>query len=313
MTTSARFAEGGRTLLITMAAPNRRGHVLRCDLATDTAEDWLEADYGSIDPAWLADADYVTYPSTEGAMVPALVYRPAGWSPGERRPAIVLPHGGPTGQYFRTFDLIAQFLQDQGYVVLMPNVRGSTGYGVSWRDACLKDWGGRDLEDVAAGARYLAQRDDVDPERLGVLGGSYGGYLTYMAVSKTPDLFKVGIPLVGISDLPLLYEEDMEHFKYYLRQQMGDPTENAELWRERSATTYAHQVTAKLLIIHGLNDPRCPISQARVFRDLLLKHGKREGVDFEYHEFEEGHGSAQAPEARLRHLRLMGDFLARRL
>jgi dipeptidyl aminopeptidase/acylaminoacyl peptidase len=146
-----------------------------------------------------------------------------------------------------------------------------------------------------------------------VFGASYGGYLTYMAVTNKPDLFKVGIPWVGISDLPLLYAEDMEHFKYYLRQQMGDPEAHAELWRDRSATTRADRVTATLLILHGRNDPRCPISQARVFRDLLLRHGRVEGRDFEYHEFDEGHGAAQAPAARLRNLRLLEDFLARRL
>ncbi len=110
----------------------------------------------------------------------------------------------------------------------------------------------------------------------------------------------------------------MEHFRYYLRQQMGDPEENADLWRDRSALTFADHVRAKLLIIHGTNDPRCPVSQARVSRDRLVELGRREGTDpdadFEYHEFaDEGHGPSGDIAGKIRNYRLLVDFLARRL
>jgi dipeptidyl aminopeptidase/acylaminoacyl peptidase len=177
----------------------------------------------------------------------------------------------------------------------------------------IKDWGGGDLEDVAAAARYLQRLPDVDPGRIGIFGGSYGGYMTYMAVTKKPDLWKAAVAWVGITDLHKLYEEDLPHFKDYFREQMGDPVADRDLWRERSAITYADQLTAKLLIVHGHTDPRCPITQARIFRERLLELGRTEGEDFEYVEFaDEGHGS-QDIKQKLRFYGLLEDFFARRL
>jgi dipeptidyl aminopeptidase/acylaminoacyl peptidase len=195
--------------------------------------------------------------------------------------------------------------------VLEPNIRGSTGYGVAFRDAAIKDWGGADLEDVAAGAEYLRRLPYVDPDRVIVFGGSYGGYMTFMAVTKKPDLWRAGVAWVGITDLKRMYDSSMEHFKYFLREQMGDPDEHAALWADRSAVTFAHQLTAKLLMVHGTNDPRCPVEQSRRFRDRLLELGRVEGVDFEYVEFEdEGHGSNDI-EQKIRTFRILADYLDR--
>jgi dipeptidyl aminopeptidase/acylaminoacyl peptidase len=141
--------------------------------------------------------------------------------------------------------------------------------------------------------------------------------MSYIAVVKKPDLFKVGVPWIGITDLNRLYDEDMEHFRYYLRQQLGDPAEHADLWRDRSAITHAEKLQAKLLIIHGTNDPRCPITQSRIFRDRLLELGKQEGTglsdDFEYHEMNVGHGPSGDIAGKTRIYQLLVDFLERRL
>ncbi len=307
------FVLGDTKLLVQHSASNRRSELVLYDLATDTFEVLLPAEYGSIDPSLFVTDAYVKYPSFDGKLVPAILYKPRGIKPGERLPALVNVHGGPTAQFFRGFDPYAQFLADQGYVVLEPNVRGSTGYGVEWRDMNLKDWGGGDLEDVAAGADYLRTLEYVDPQRVGVFGGSYGGYMSFIAVGKKPDHFKVGVPIVGISDLHALYAESMEHFKYYLRQQMGDPEADRELWRDRSAVTHVEKLKATMLILHGTNDPRCPISQARLFRDRMLEVGKQEGVDFEYHELgAQGHGTADVAQ-KLHQYRLLADFLSRNL
>jgi dipeptidyl aminopeptidase/acylaminoacyl peptidase len=273
----------------------------------------IPAEYGSIDPAVFASHDYVWYPSTDGTQIPAIVYKPKNMAAGQTYPAIVHIHGGPTYQWFRGFDTFAQFLADRGFIVFEPNVRGSTGYGVKFRDACLKDWGGKDLEDVEGAVNYLREMPEVDPARIGVFGGSYGGYMTFMSLTKKPHLWKAGVAWVGITDLHAMYEESMEHFKYFLREQMGDPEADAELWRDRSAINFAHQLTAPLLIVHGVNDPRCPISQARTFRDKLLELGKTEGEDFEYVELgEEGHGSTDIGQ-KIRAFKLLADFMERRL
>lgn len=307
-----------RYLLIRYTTADRRSEILLYDLEHDRYEALIPAEYGRIDSALFVPDEHLYYPSFDGQQVPALLMKPHQIAPGERLPALIEVHGGPTHQHHRLFEPFLQVLADQGYVILRPNPRGSTGYGVTWRDAALKDWGGGDLEDIAAGAAFLKSLPFVDPDRIGIFGGSYGGYLTFMAVVKKPELFKVGIAQVGITDLHLLYDEQMAHFKYYLEQQMGHPEANRELWRERSAITYAEQLRAKLLILHGLNDPRCPISQARVFRDSLLELGRREGsdpaADFEYHEHaDEGHGHGGSVEQQVRTYQLLIDFLQRRL
>lgn len=314
----AQFADGGRKLLVQFTTPTSRAELVAHAIETGERQTVIPAAYGNLSPAWFVPCEHIRYPSFDGQRVPALLYKPRDVAPGERLPAIVAAHGGPTAQWFQSFDPYAQLLVDRGFVVLAPNVRGSTGYGVAWRDTNIGDWGGGDLEDVASGVEYLKGLDFVDPERIGIWGGSYGGYMSFIAVARKPRLFKAAAPIVGITDLLLLYEEDMPHFQYYLRQQMGDPEENADLWRERSAITYVDDVQAKLLIVHGVNDPRCPIRQARNFRDALLARGKTEGTapenDFEYYEFEdEGHGGGADSAQRLRHYRLLEDFFVRRL
>jgi dipeptidyl aminopeptidase/acylaminoacyl peptidase len=273
----------------------------------------LPAAYGSIDPKLFVPLEYISYKSKDGLEIHANLYRPRQIESGKTYPAMVEIHGGPTGQFFRGFDPYAQFLADAGYVVIQPNVRGSTGYGVEFRDMALKDWGGGDLDDIEAAAEYLKNLPEVDAERIGVWGGSYGGYMTFMAVTKKPQLWKAAVAWVGITDLKKLYDSSMEHFKAYFVQQMGLPEENAELWADRSAINFAHQMTSHLFILHGVNDPRCPIEQARIFRDKLVELGKVEGQDFKYVELgEEGHGSASI-EQKIRGYKLLLDYFQRHL
>lgn len=311
------FVLGDTKLFLQHATTKNRPEGVLYDLETGSTEVILEADYGTLDPKGFVAGEYVRYSSFDGQEVPALLWRPRHAPEDGLLPALVMVHGGPTAQYFRGFDLYAQFLTSRGFVVLQPNVRGSTGYGVAWRDANLKDWGGGDLEDVAAGAEYLKTLPFVDGERIGIFGGSYGGFMSFLAVVKKPKLFKVGIPWIGITDLHRLFEEDMEHFRYYFRQQMGDPERDYDLWRDRSAIEHASNLQAKLLILHGTNDPRCPVSQARIFRDKILELGKREGTgpedDFEYFESNEGHGPSGDIEGTIRTYRRIADFLERRL
>lgn len=305
------FADDDNTLVIYLTAENQRGTVLLYDLKNDTYETLLAPEYGTINPEWLVAGEHIYYPGGGEVQIPALLYRPANIETGQKLPVIIEVHGGPTAQFMRSFQDRVQFLVDQGYVVLQPNVRGSTGYGVKFRDMNLKDWGGGDLEDVAAGVTYLKTLPYVDPERIAIYGGSYGGYMTYMAVTKKPELWKSAVAIIGITDLKRLYDESMEHFKYILREQMGDPEAEAALWADRSAVNFTQNLKAKLLILHGANDPRCPLSQASFFREKLLASGFPEGEQFEYIVFDDqGHGSNDiAHKTRL--YNLLADFFAR--
>jgi dipeptidyl aminopeptidase/acylaminoacyl peptidase len=307
----ASFFDDDRKLLVSFSSDVTRGSLVAYDLRTDTYDVLLPAEYGSIDRTVFVEAKHVWYPTFDGRKIPALLYAPRNIAAGERLPAIVHVHGGPTAQWFRGFDPFAQFLVDRGLVVIEPNIRGSTGYGVDFRDAALKDWGGADLEDVASAAEYLKTLPYVDPERLVVFGGSYGGFMTFIAATKKPDLWRAAVAWVGISDLHKLYEKSMEHFKYYFREQMGDPEKDRALWRDRSAIEFTDKLRAKLLMVHGVNDPRCPVDQSRIFRDRLLAIGRKEGEDFEYVELgDEGHGSTDIAQ-KIRTFNILADYLER--
>ena len=307
----AQFFANDTKLLLNYSTDVTRTALVAYDLATATSETLIEPEYGSIDQKVFVNADHIWYETFDGKKVPALLYRPKDIAPGEKLPALVHVHGGPTAQWFRGFDPFAQFLVDRGLVVLEPNIRGSTGYGVEFRDAALRDWGGADLEDVAAGAEYLASLPYVDADRLVVFGGSYGGFMTFIAATKKPDLWRAAVSWVGISDLHRMWDESKEHFRYFLREQMGDPEKDRELWRDRSAIEFADRLEAKLLMVHGVNDPRCPVSQSRIFRDKLVALGKREGDDFEYVELaDEGHGSADIQQ-KIRTFTILADYLER--
>lgn len=307
----AQFFDEDRKLLVTYSTDTTRASLVAYDLAADTYETLLEPQYGSIDRGVFVNAKHVYYPTFDGKQIPAILYTPKDAAPGEKLPAIVHVHGGPTAQWFRGFDPFAQFLVDRGFVVIEPNIRGSTGYGVEFRDAAIKDWGGADLEDVAAAAEYLRTLQYVDGSRLVVFGGSYGGFMTFIAATKKPAVWRAAIAWVGISDLHRMWDESKEHFRYFLREQMGDPEKDRALWRDRSAIEFADRLRAKLLMVHGVNDPRCPVSQSRIFRDRLVELGKKEGVDFEYVELgEEGHGSADIQQ-KIRTFTILADYLDR--
>jgi len=283
-------------------------YIFLYDLEKDESEVLIPAELGSIRKEWFMEGEYIKYRSTDGLEIYAILYKPRDITEGERLPAIVIPHGGPTAQYFRNFNKLAQLLVDRGYVVLLPNVRGSTGYGVEFRDMNIKDWGGGDLEDVVSGVEYLKTLPYVDHGRIGIYGGSYGGYMTYIATVKRPELWRAACAYVGITDLLSLYENSMSHFKYYLRQQMGDPEKDRDLWMDRSALYHAERLRCPILIIQGLNDPRCPVQQARIYRQRLEELGK----EFEYVELDYGHGSLD-PQERIETWKLMLDFFHRRL
>jgi dipeptidyl aminopeptidase/acylaminoacyl peptidase len=310
---TAHFVLGGTHLLLGLTRPTSPGEYLLYDLERDRFEVLLSQDDGSIDRSLFIEPEYLHYVSFDGSSVPALLYAPRDLKPRRRYPALVVVHGGPTSHYTLAFHTQAQFLADRGYVLLLPNFRGSTGYGVRWRDANLRDWGGGDLEDVAHGAAFLKTLSYVDPDRIGITGVSFGGYMSYIAAVKKPELFKVSIPVVGITDLHTLYEDNVRLLPalgYYFHRMMGDPVQNAELWRDRSAITHAANLQAKMLMIHGRNDPRCPLNQAESFRAKLLEQGRVEGQDFEYHVFDDGHGTSDN-ESNIAQWRLLEAFLER--
>src|SRR6266508_2951770 len=243
----------------------------------------------SIDPATLVEPVHVRYPGASGGQIPALLYIPhaeaiRGDGP---PPAIVHVHGGPTSQHYRWWDRASQWFANNGYVVLAPNIRGSTGYGREFQEGNRQDWGGKDLEDVVKGLDWLAKQRIADAKRVGVYGGSYGGYMTLMALAKYPDRFAAGVSVVGVVSWKTMYDTTRGDLREYLTREFGDPKRDAERYRDRSPLTHVSKIEAPLMILQGENDPRVPLSEAEQVTDALRSAGKMH----EYHVYQgEGHG-----------------------
>ena len=283
--------------VVTHTNTNHRMHHLLYDLENDTFTEIIPADNNHYDEERdFHKASIITYPSTGNTTIEALLYLPEITS-GEKVPAIIVPHGGPTANYHSYFDEQAQIFVDNGFAMLYPNIRGSTGYGTAFRDACIKDWGGKDLEDIESAVKYLHNLKGIDKNSIGITGMSYGGYMTYMAMTKIPQHWKAGIAVAGITSLKNLYEKSKETFpvlSFYLEEQMGLPNakEIQKLWEDRSAINFVDKLQGKLKIIHTVNDPRCPLEQAELFVEKLKSKGKKEGQDYEYTIMKDfGHGS----------------------
>jgi dipeptidyl aminopeptidase/acylaminoacyl peptidase len=310
-------------VLVSHTTPDRRPDLLAHDLESGETETLLAADYGDLDPERFVDADYFTFESHDGLEIGALLY-----DSGERpSPLVVNPHGGPRAADYRSFGMYTQFLLSRGYSVLQVNYRGSTGRGREFVERLHDDWGGGEQADIAEAVRQVTAEDWVDEDRVVVFGGSYGGYSAYWQMVQYPELYAAGIAWIGVTDLEDMFENTMPHFRTELLEKyLGTPEENPDRYRERSPVTHVENLAAPLLMVHGVNDRRVPVSQARIFRDALEEAGYEEGEtqkaspeggeaagDYEYVELgEEGHASSDIDQ-KIRMLRTLDDFLQRRL
>jgi dipeptidyl aminopeptidase/acylaminoacyl peptidase len=240
-----------------------------------------------IDPAKLPKTQIVHYKSADGTVISAFVWLPYNLSRNGQAPAVALPHGGPTGQTTDDFDATAVAFASRGYVVIAANPRGSTGYGRTFQEANRRDLGGGDLADYVAGARFLVDSGYVDAHRIGITGISYGGYMTMMAVSKTPDVWAAGVQICGITNWFSMYERGSPVLRQYQMGLLGDPVKDKAVYEASSPLTYLSQVKAPLLALAGANDIRVPPEEAEQVVAYLKKAGKT--VDTQVYAGE-GHG-----------------------
>jgi dipeptidyl aminopeptidase/acylaminoacyl peptidase len=243
---------------------------------TDTRPPAVSTGYGT--------TELIHYPSGDGTPIPALLHRPDG---GGQHPVVVRIHGGPEYQARPWYEPLNQYLLAHGIAVLEPNVRGSTGYGIAWQQAIYKDWGGIDLDDFAAAAHYLTTQEWADPARMAVMGSSYGGFAALSCLSRLPRLWAAGVSVCGPANLETLARSIPPTWATIVATMFGDPDTEAENLRRRSPVTYAHQITAPLLVIQGANDPRVPQAEA----DQIVHTARSNGADVTYLVFnDEGHG-----------------------
>lgn len=233
------------------------------------------------------EPELVHFPTHDGREIPAWLYRPVvGSGP---RPVLVSIHGGPEYQERPVYAYagLYQFLLSRGIGILAPNVRGSTGYGTSYQTLIHRDWGGAELGDFEHAVAFLRGLDWVDPDRIGVFGGSYGGFAALSCVSRLPDLFAAGVSIAGPSNLVAMVQSVPPTWRALMADWIGDPVEDHDFLMTRSPVTYAHQIVAPLMVVQGANDPRVVKAES----DQIVEALRARGVDVRYDVYDdEGHG-----------------------
>ena len=239
----------------------------------------------------LATMKPIRYKSSDGLEIPAFLTLPKGVTP-KNLPLVVFPHGGPWARDSWGFNQFAQFWANRGYAVLQPEFRGSTGYGKKFIDAGNKQWGDKMQDDITWGVKYLVAEGIADPKRVGIMGGSYGGYATLAGVTFTPDLYAAAVDYVGPSNLNTLLETIPPYWeagRQLFYQRMGDPTTpegKAQLDRQ-SPLNSATKIKTPLLVVQGANDPRVNKREA----DQIVIALRDRGFPVEYIVApDEGHG-----------------------
>jgi dipeptidyl aminopeptidase/acylaminoacyl peptidase len=239
----------------------------------------------------LAPMKAIHYKSSDGLEIPAYLTLPKGVE-AKNLPLIAFPHGGPWARDTWGYDAFAQFWANRGYAVLQPNFRGSTGYGKKFIDAGNKQWGDKMQDDITWGVKYLVSQGIADPKKVGIMGGSYGGYATLAGVTFTPDLYAAAVDYVGPSNLNTLLETIPPYWeagRQLFYQRMGNPTTpegKAQLDRQ-SPLNSANKIRTPLLVVQGANDPRVNKREA----DQIVIALRDRGFPVEYIVApDEGHG-----------------------
>ncbi len=269
--------DGSQALLIwsdSAHAPD----VWRLDLATSELFQVTRSMLGGVVTDELAKGEIITYTSFDKQTIRAVYMKPRDNRLGTPPPLVVMVHGGPDWQSFDDFSPMRQSLTEAGFAVLAPNFRGSTGFGRKFLEANRKDWGGGDRQDLIAGVRHLALNNEIDPTRVGITGGSYGGYMTLYSLAKNEGTWAAGVAAYGMPDLVLDYELSKSRFMDWYHVQMGDPAKDAALFKERSAITYLEDLKAPLLVFQGANDTNVPEAEARLVYDRLKSLGRDPGL-----------------------------------
>lgn len=243
-----------------------------------------------IDPNDLVEAEVVRFTSFDGTVIPSIFYKPKGASNANKVPAVVYVHGGPGGQTMRGYNAQIQYLVNHGYAVLGINNRGSSGYGKTFFTADDRKHGQEPLWDCVEAKTWLASLGWVDPGRIGIMGGSYGGYMTLAALAFRPEAFKVGIDIFGVSNwirtlesIPPYWESQRKA----LYDEIGDPVKDKAFLTATSPLFHAANIRKPLMVIQGANDPRVIKPES----DEIVEAVRKNGVEVEYVVFaDEGHG-----------------------
>ncbi len=243
-----------------------------------------------IDPEDLVESRVVRFKASDGLSIPSIFYKPHQATPQNKVPALVWVHGGPGGQTRKGYSAFIQYLVNHGYAVLGINNRGSSGYGQTFFTADDRKHGREPLRDCVEAKAYLAAMPEIDPDRIGIIGGSYGGYMVLAALAFEPKAFAVGVDIFGVSNWLRTLESIPPYWeaqRQALYQEIGDPVKDREMLRAISPVFHAEKICRPLMVLQGQNDPRV----IKLESDDIVAAVKKNGVPVEYVVFpDEGHG-----------------------
>ncbi|MCA9858479.1 MAG: S9 family peptidase, partial [Thermomicrobiales bacterium] len=291
------------TMVAQLVTPTKPNELYVVELETGATRRLTASRLRPIDESLLVEPEQVEIEAFDGLTIPALLFKPHGDGP---FPAVLSIHGGPEAQERPTYAYrgFYQFLLSRGIAVLAPNIRGSSGYGKSYQKLIHRDLGGNDVKDFEACANDLRSLPWVDSNKLGVFGGSYGGFAVLTCVSRLPQYWAAAVDIVGPSNLVTLIRSFPPTWRDVAKTTFGDPdTEEEDLLR-RSPITYVDQIVAPLYVIQGANDPRVVQAES----DTIVEKLRERGVDVKYDIYhDEGHGFTKV-ENDIKAMRDSGQF-----
>lgn len=286
--------------------------IFRLNIESGKSEKLTNTMAGEVDSNALATASVLRFNSYDGKEVPGIFYPPPGASAENKVPALIWVHGGPGGQSFPRYNPELQYLVNHGYAVYAVNNRGSSGYGKSFFKAADHRHGEADLDDCVKAADYLSTLESIDGDRIGIIGGSYGGYMVLAALAFRPLVFKVGIDIFGVSNWIRTLSEVppwWRMIKDLLYRKIGDPFSEVEYLKSISPLFHADKIERPLLVLQGANDPRV----LKVESDEIVHKVREKGIETGYIIFpDEGHGFKRK-ENRVQAAKAMLEFLQKHM
>jgi dipeptidyl aminopeptidase/acylaminoacyl peptidase len=274
----------GSLAALIVSSPRRPPEVWVVETDTGRARAVTESRIGGLREDELVEIELVSFPTFDGRDVPAWLYRP---DVDGKAPVVLSIHGGPEAQERPLYQPLYQYLLSRGIGVLATNIRGSTGYGKSYQRLVQRDWGGGDMQDWEHAVKWLQQQDWVDADRIGVCGGSYGGFAVLTCVTRLPDYWAAAVDIFGPSNLVTFAKAVPPTWKRFIARFVGDPETEVDFLLERSPITYVENVKTPLLVIQGATDPRVVKGES----DQMVEKLRELGRDVEYVVFDdEGHG-----------------------
>ena len=285
------FQPDASTLVLPVSPADDTTDAYTVDAATGDVTRWTESSTAGVPRESLIEPELVSYESFDDLEIPAFYYRPPEHRGGDDgMPVIVDIHGGPEAQYRPQLRPTTQYYLQRGFAVFAPNVRGSAGYGQHYMS--LDDVRNRmdSVADIRAARDWLVEEGGADPDRIGLIGGSYGGFMVLSSMVTYPDLWAAGVDVVGVASFVTFLENTSDYRRHLREAEYGSLDEDREFLEEISPINHVDEIAAPLMVIHGENDPRVPVGEARQIVEAVREQGLPvESLIYE----DEGHGLAK--------------------